>query len=61
MDEDTDIIREEVSLIMAFRSPGVCRNIANFRSRLWHNLTVVLTEFVSNPESGPYQIDLFQK
>ena len=30
-------------------------------NRLWHNLTVALSQFVSLPTSGPYQIELFDK
>ncbi|WVQ78556.1 hypothetical protein IAT38_000642 [Cryptococcus sp. DSM 104549] len=29
--------------------------------KLWHNLTVTLTEFVALPSTGPYQIELFEK
>ncbi|ORX33766.1 putative proteasome regulatory particle subunit [Kockovaella imperatae] len=33
----------------------------SYEKKLWHNLTVVLTQFVFLPETGPYQIDLFDK
>lgn len=29
--------------------------------RLWHNMTVAIMDFVSEEESGPYQIELFDK
>lgn len=32
-----------------------------YERRLWHNLTVVLTEFVFLPGTGEYQIELFEK
>ncbi|WVQ98920.1 hypothetical protein IAU59_006051 [Kwoniella sp. CBS 9459] len=32
-----------------------------YEKKLWHNLTVVLTEFVFLPGTGPYQIELFEK
>jgi hypothetical protein len=35
--------------------------IAHRFCRLWHNLTVALTEFVFTPGSGPAQIELFEK
>ncbi|RXK36242.1 26S proteasome regulatory subunit N9 [Tremella mesenterica] len=32
-----------------------------YERKLWHNLTVALTEFVFLPNTGPYQIELFEK
>ncbi|WWD16129.1 hypothetical protein CI109_100554 [Kwoniella shandongensis] len=32
-----------------------------YERKLWHNLTVTLTEFVFLPSTGPYQIELFEK
>ncbi|WWD01176.1 hypothetical protein V866_008116 [Kwoniella sp. B9012] len=32
-----------------------------YEKKLWHNLTVLLTEFVFTPGTGPYQIELFEK
>lgn len=34
---------------------------AELTGRLWHNVTVTLSDFVSHPSSGPYQIELFEK
>ncbi|WRT67337.1 uncharacterized protein IL334_004307 [Kwoniella shivajii] len=34
---------------------------STYEKKLWHNLTVVLTEFVFTPGTGPYQIELFEK
>ncbi|RSH93921.1 26S proteasome regulatory subunit [Saitozyma podzolica] len=32
-----------------------------YERKLWHNLTVTLTEFVFLPGTGPFQIELFEK
>jgi len=29
--------------------------------RLWHQLTLAVEEFVSKPESGPFQVAFFQQ
>ncbi|WWC89772.1 uncharacterized protein L201_004698 [Kwoniella dendrophila CBS 6074] len=34
---------------------------SSYEKKLWHNLTVQLTEFVFTPGTGPYQIELFEK
>ena len=54
MDEDPYAIREEVCQLYQ-RSHSITDG------RLWHNLTVSLSEFVFTPSSGPFQIELFDK
>ncbi|KAL7424211.1 26S proteasome regulatory subunit [Cryptotrichosporon argae] len=34
---------------------------AAYEKKLWHNLTVALIEFVFQPGTGPYQIELFER
>lgn len=54
MDKDPYAIREEVGGYRSFATYGT-------DPRLWHNLTVSLSEFVFTPSSGPFQIELFEK